>query len=170
MENVTPYFIDVAAKWQTSELIGRRIFTIWYELNKGNAIIECGRSFNRTHVFCIIKTMRPKTKFTVRFRVGYWYTDACTNFSKYQTVWTKTAGKAFSIQERLPFGIPSGLRTLDALCFVSLIKKEKKCPGHENLKSTMKTGSRGCMRKKVYFSWYLSIGMTIFAIIRMPEI
>ncbi len=101
MENVTAYSFGIAAKWQPNGLIGGRIFTISYEVNKGNAKKGYAGGENRTHVFCTIPAMRPKTKFTVRFRVCHMYfRDVCTDFSKSQTVWTKPAGKAFSIRER----------------------------------------------------------------------
>ncbi len=72
---------------------------ISYELNQGNARTGHIQNDNSTHLFCTIPAMRPKTKFTVRFRVFDWRTEACTDFSKSQTVWTKPAGKASSIQE-----------------------------------------------------------------------
>ncbi len=100
MENVTAYYFDVAAKWQAGGSISSEEIKISYEVNQGRA--ETGRiqGNNSTHVFCTIPVMRPKTKFTVRFRVCYVYsTDACTDFSKGQTVWTKPAGKAFSFRE-----------------------------------------------------------------------
>ncbi len=100
MENVTAYYFDVAAKWQAGVSISSEEIKISYEVNQGRA--ETGRiqGNNSTHVYCTIPVMRPKTKFTVRFRVCYGYSDACADFSKNQTVWTKPAGKASSIREK----------------------------------------------------------------------
>ncbi len=108
MENVTAYSFGVAAKWQAGGSI-RKELMISYELNQGRAETRYTKDDNSTHVFFTIPAMRPKTKFTVRFRLCLWYNrDVCTDFSKNQTVWTKPAGKAFSIWERSTFGIPSG--------------------------------------------------------------
>ncbi len=101
MENVTAYSFGVAAKWQADGLMSRRRIRISYELNHGNATTILKTDGNSTHVFGNIPTMRPKTKFTVLFRLCYkawYYRDVFSDFSKSQTVWTKPAGKGSSIQ------------------------------------------------------------------------
>ncbi len=101
VENVTAYSFGVATKWQVIGLKEIGTVSISYELNKSKATTTCKQGDNHTHVFCTIPTMRPKTKFSARFRVCYWqwhYRVTCTDFSKSQTVLTKPAGKASSIR------------------------------------------------------------------------
>ncbi len=101
VETVTAYSFGVAAKWQADGFLSNTMVYISYELNQDNPTRKCEQGDNSTHIFCNIPTMRPKTKFTVRFRLCYFqllYPDICTDFSIYQKVWTKPAGKATSIQ------------------------------------------------------------------------
>ncbi len=103
VEKVTAYAFGVAAKWQGDGFMSRSRIWISYELNQGNPTSICEQDGNSTHVFYNIPTMRPKTMFKVRFRLCFmpWlFVDFCTDFSIYQTVWTKPAGKVSSIQEK----------------------------------------------------------------------